>query len=72
MLATHLLLCVTLGFLGADEGVIVAREDLVGLSSTVALFTFPSCEDETLATTRFFRLLLPDPSWPCYGGLGDL
>ena len=70
MLATHLLLCVTLGFLGADEGVIVAREDLVGfLSSTVALFAFPSCEDETLATTRSFRLLLADPG---SGGLDDL
>ena len=59
-----------LAFLGADEGVVVAREDL-GLYSTVALFAFPSCEDETLATTRSFRLLLADP-WPGSGGLGDL
>ena len=59
-------------FLGADEGVVVVCEDLVGfLSSTVALFAFPSCEDETLATTRSFRLLLADP-WPRSGGLGDL
>ena len=60
-----------LAFLGADEHVVVACEDLVGLSSIVALFIVPSCEDETLATTRSFRLLLVDP-WQGSGGLGDL
>ena len=60
-----------LAFLGANEGVVVACEDLLGLSSIVALFAFPSCKDETLATTRSFRLLLADP-WPRSGGLGDL
>ena len=61
-----------LAFLGADEGVVVAHEDLVGLSAIVALFAFPSCEDETLATIRSFRLLFANPSWPCSGGHGDL
>ena len=60
-----------LDFLGADKHVVVACEDLVDLSSIVAVFAFPSCEDETLATTRSFRLLLADP-WPGSGGLGDL
>jgi len=69
-----------LAALWAHEGSAGACVDLVGfLASTSslealfsiveALFTFSSCEDETLGTTRSFRLLLADPG---SGGLDDL